>query len=232
MWTTIALEYVCAAVSYSYVDSAGAHPGNSSTDYDCRWVQYSVTVDYTSGGGIDVQPPEPDPRTAGGDSGSTGGNSRNVTNTYDRDNDGVIDCLKNVLIRCNDICISQYFNETTDCHQGVDFYACNQAYGVDITGEPVYSATNGKVYAMAKNADSRGGWWVEIEADDGSHWTYCHLLENPKYTVTLSQRVYAGKTSIGQVDSTGESSAPHLHLQCRVDGVLIDPLERIERACL
>jgi murein DD-endopeptidase MepM/ murein hydrolase activator NlpD len=236
MWTTIAWEYVCAAVSYSYVDSAGAHPGNSSTDYDCRWVQYSVTVDYTSGGGIDVQPPEPDPRTAGGDSGSTGGNSRNVTNTYDRDNDGVIDCWKNVLIRCNDICISQYFNDTDDCHQGVDFYACNQAYGVDIAGEPVYSATNGTVYNMAENANGGYGWWIEIKADDGSIWKYCHLEEDPRKIVASSQRVTAGKTVIGKADHTGtcrgEHEGAHLHLECRVDGLPIDPLGRIEAACL
>jgi len=88
---------------------------------------------------------------------------------------------------------------------------------------------------MAGDADEDGGWWIEIKADDGSIWKYAHLLEDPNLTVTPSQRVYAGKTAIGKADHTGicrgAHEGAHLHLECKVDGVPIDPLERIQKAC-
>jgi hypothetical protein len=221
-------DYVCTSytVSASYEDSnvgyedyKWQHDAGSVTYYDCGWVDYLIFVDVSSGGGTGWPPEEPDSGQPGGGWGKT-----QTQNCYDMNNDGFIDCWKNVLIRCNDICINQYFNYTDNCHQGIDFHSCNKKYGVDITGEPVYSATNGTVYAIAQDSTSdAGGWWIEIEADDGSHWTYCHLLEDPRKAVQSSQRVVAGVTIIGNVDSTGNSSGPHLHLQCKVDGVPVNP---------
>jgi len=219
LWPLMAVyyawDYVCYPsyeVSYSYTDNAGQHPGSSYIGYDCEWVEYWIFVDIPSGGSGIVRPPEPEQGESGGGQ---------VQNGYDMDKDGFIDCWQNVLIKRDDICISQYFSDKG--HKGIDFHACNKKYGVDITGEPVYSATNGTVYAISENSTSAGGWWIEIVADDGSHWTYCHLQEDPGKTLQLKQRVVAGVTTIGKVDSTGDSSGPHLHLQCKVDGVPVDP---------
>jgi len=119
-----------------------------------------------------------------------------------------------------------------DPHDGVDF----DSAGVDITGYSVYSATNGTVYKLADNGDGGYGWWIELKADDGSIWKYAHLLDDPRKTVTPSERVMAGKTVIGKADHTGECrgehEGAHLHLECKVNGVPIDPLGRIEKACL
>ena len=127
--------------------------------------------------------------------------------------------------------LSEARGSRTDIHPGVDF----DSDSVDITGYQVYSATNGTVYDMAKDSTGGYGWWIEIKADDGSIWKYAHLLEKP--SLEGGTRVYAGKTVIGKADHTGTCrgeyhEGAHLHLECKVNGLPIDPLERIEKACL
>jgi murein DD-endopeptidase MepM/ murein hydrolase activator NlpD len=104
---------------------------------------------------------------------------------------------------------------------------------VDITGYSVHSATNGTVYQIPKEESESYGWWIEIKADDGSIWKYAHLLEKP--SLEGGTRVYAGKTVIGKANHTGDCygghNGAHLHLECRVDGLPVDPLEKLQNGC-
>jgi murein DD-endopeptidase MepM/ murein hydrolase activator NlpD len=56
------------------------------------------------------------------------------------------------------------------------------------------------------------GWFVIQSADGGKKFViYAHLQEKPKLTV--GKYVYAGKTAVGRVGSTGDfSTGAHLHL--------------------
>jgi len=127
--------------------------------------------------------------------------------------------------------LSEARGSRTDIHPGVDF----DSAGVDITGYSVHSATNGTVYQIPKEESESYGWWIEIKADDGSIWKYAHLLDDPRKTVTPSQRVTAGKTVIGKANHTGDCygghNGAHLHLECRVDGLPVDPLEKLQNGC-
>lgn len=66
---------------------------------------------------------------------------------------------------------------------------------------------------------------VKLTADDDSEvWWYNHLAQN---TVVFGQHVEVGDI-IGWCGSTGASTGPHLHLERLVNGVAVDPLERLQ----
>jgi murein DD-endopeptidase MepM/ murein hydrolase activator NlpD len=80
------------------------------------------------------------------------------------------------------------------------------------------------------------GWFVIQSADGGKKFViYAHLQEKPKLTV--GKFIYAGKTAIGRVGSTGKfSTGAHLHLSvatvedvhlCSYDK-LVDPADLFE----
>ncbi|AZQ64450.1 M23 family metallopeptidase [Flammeovirga pectinis] len=85
-------------------------------------------------------------------------------------------------------------------HTGIDFSAPK--------GTPIYATGDGKVIKARKS--NRGyGWEIEIDHGFGYVSKYAH---QSKFYVKKGQRVTRGQ-KIGEVGSTGSSTAPHLHYE-------------------
>lgn len=91
-------------------------------------------------------------------------------------------------------------------HTGIDF--AGPIPGVSIAGKAVRSSTPGEVVLSEYN-DTMGNWVGVYYAKDDVLITYWHLLVRK---VKVGQRVERGQV-IGKVGSTGNSTAPHLHVQ-------------------
>lgn len=92
--------------------------------------------------------------------------------------------------------------------------------GVDLRGEmgePVHATANGRVSMAGR--DGGYGNMVEINHGNGLTTRYGHLSE---IDVRVGQDIRAGQV-IGKVGSTGRSTGPHLHYECRVNGEVVDP---------
>ena len=91
-------------------------------------------------------------------------------------------------------------------HKGVDMMA--------VTGTPLVAIESGGIYLLGRHA--RGGIQIYLLGASGDMHYYAHL---DRYAdgLTAGQRVSAGQT-IGYVGSTGNATAPHLHLQWRPRG--------------
>ncbi len=100
--------------------------------------------------------------------------------------------------------------------------------GVDLgapLGTPVRAAADGEVVvAVVDFGDSPRGRTVVLAHDGGLVTSYSHL---EGVLVTPGQRVTRAET-IGTVGSTGRSTGPHLHLEVRRDGKLVDPATMVE----
>lgn len=94
-------------------------------------------------------------------------------------------------------------------HQGLDFSAP--------LGTKVYAPGNGKVIEIK----FRGGYGKQIVIDHGYGYKtrYAHLN---KISVTQGQSVKRGDI-IGEVGTTGISTAPHLHYEVMKDDVKVNP---------
>ena len=95
-------------------------------------------------------------------------------------------------------------------------------YGIDFTakrGTPIYATGDGKV---RKVKTSLGGYGKEVEIDHGFGYVskYAHLQ---KFNVKLGQKVKRGDI-IGEVGSTGSSTAPHLHYEIIKNGTKVNPV--------
>lgn len=95
-------------------------------------------------------------------------------------------------------------------HGGADFGAPE--------GAPVLAANAGRV-ALARQLAVRGGM-VVIDHGGGVLSGYAHLAA---FAVAEGQLVQKGQV-IAHTGSTGLSTAPHLHWEISVHGVLVDPL--------
>lgn len=92
--------------------------------------------------------------------------------------------------------------------------------GVDLrgeVGEPVHATANGRVTVAGR--DGGYGNMVELNHGNGLTTRYGHLSE---VDVKVGQEVRVGQV-IGKVGSTGRSTGPHLHYECRVNGEVVDP---------
>ncbi len=97
-------------------------------------------------------------------------------------------------------------------HSGIDLAA--------LYGLPVYPIMDGTV--LAANYDWYGyGKHVIIDHGGGFTSLYGHFSE---IDVKAGDKVSVD-TQIGKVGSTGFSTGPHVHLEIRQDGKLIDPAE-------
>lgn len=89
--------------------------------------------------------------------------------------------------------------------------------GIDLRALPntnIYSCAAGEVYLVQKNPKLHAyGIHVRIRHEGGYRTVYGHLA---KALVSVGQRVEAGQV-IGRADSTGASSASHLHLSLKKD---------------
>jgi murein DD-endopeptidase MepM/ murein hydrolase activator NlpD len=90
--------------------------------------------------------------------------------------------------------------------------------GLDIRALPntsVYSCADGTVYRVHTNPDTHAyGIHIRIRHKDGYRTVYGHLAQA---LVSVGQLVEAGQV-IGRADSTGASTASHLHLTLKHDG--------------
>jgi Peptidase family M23 len=92
-------------------------------------------------------------------------------------------------------------------HEGLDFRA--------LTNTNVYACADGEVYEVHPGAkDHAYGIHIRIQHRDSYKTVYAHLA---RALVGKGERVKAGQI-IGRADSTGNSSASHLHLSLKRDG--------------
>jgi murein DD-endopeptidase MepM/ murein hydrolase activator NlpD len=118
-------------------------------------------------------------------------------------------------------------------HQGVDLGAAR--------GTPIHAAAAGTVVTVLCNASLYGqpygcdqdgsptvlgcGWYVDIHHAGNIYTRYCHQGHRP--TVNVGDQVAAGQV-IGNVGSSGNSSAPHLHFEVHLGGqdpaTAVDPV--------
>jgi murein DD-endopeptidase MepM/ murein hydrolase activator NlpD len=92
-------------------------------------------------------------------------------------------------------------------HEGVDFRA--------LTNSNVYACADGQVYEVYTDPKSHAyGIHVRVQHQDGYKTVYAHLA---RPLVHKGDVVQAGQL-IGRADSTGNSSASHLHLSLKRDG--------------
>jgi Peptidase family M23 len=92
-------------------------------------------------------------------------------------------------------------------HEGIDFRA--------LTNTNVYACADGEVYEVHTGAkDHAYGIHIRIQHRDSFKTVYAHLA---RALVGKGDRVKAGQI-IGRADSTGNSSASHLHLSLKRDG--------------
>jgi hypothetical protein len=93
--------------------------------------------------------------------------------------------------------------------------------GVDAPGAGARKVTLDKSGAIRKTSMGPGGLFVEIQHKDNLMSEYMHLSN---YLVQNGQWVKAGQI-IGHVGDTGiKIDTPHLHLQLRANGDIIDPM--------
>lgn len=111
-------------------------------------------------------------------------------------------------------------------HGGIDIA------GAGIMGTPVVAAADGTV--IASNSSCTHNWgksyscgcgggygnYVMISHAGGKMTVYGHLTS---LTVSTGQSVSRGQI-IGYVGSTGNSTGPHLHYECRLNGVRYNPM--------
>lgn len=111
-------------------------------------------------------------------------------------------------------------------HGGIDIA------GAGIMGTPVVAAADGTV--IASNSSCTHNWgksyscgcgggygnYVMISHAGGKMTVYGHLTS---LTVSSGQSVSRGQI-IGYVGSTGNSTGPHLHYECRLNGVRYNPM--------
>ena len=100
---------------------------------------------------------------------------------------------------------------TRKMHKGIDFSAPK--------GTEVYATGDGVIQSVKRQ---RWGYGVHIIINHGYGYTtlYGHLS---KTLVRPGQKVKRGQL-IGQVGSTGKSTAPHLHYEVAKNGVQVNPI--------
>lgn len=98
-------------------------------------------------------------------------------------------------------------------------YGQNPAIDLIVTNLPAYAVQGGTV----EHYDSETcGTGIRLLQSDGSRFVYCHLSER---TTANGATVEAG-TRVGTTGDTGNSGAPHLHVEIRTsDGVAHCPQE-------
>lgn len=95
-------------------------------------------------------------------------------------------------------------------------------YGIDFTakrGTPIFATGDGVV---SRVRTSLGGYGKEVEINHGFGFVtkYAHLQ---KFNVKLKDKVKRGDI-IGEVGSTGSSTAPHLHYEIIKNGEKVNPV--------
>lgn len=109
--------------------------------------------------------------------------------------------------------------------------------GGDIWGAAVVAADGGTVVdtctycthnypkAMTDNCGCGGGYgnYVKIDHGNGKVTIYAHLTT---VAVSPGQTLSKGQV-LGYVGTTGQSTGPHLHFECRLNGVRYNPMDEL-----
>lgn len=108
---------------------------------------------------------------------------------------------------------------TSSFHRGYDLWA-RDAYG-----QSIYAAESGKVITSERHW-SYGNYVVVDHGYDSKGrrvvTLYAHMS---KRLVDVGDKVTRGKTVLGEVGSTGQSEAPHLHFEVRLDNTAVDSIK-------
>jgi murein DD-endopeptidase MepM/ murein hydrolase activator NlpD len=119
--------------------------------------------------------------------------------------------------------ITTYFGEVGPLsprgHSGLDIAAPE--------GTPITAADDGEVLKAYWNEDGYGGLII-IGHPSGYETWYAHLAS---FEVAKGDQVKRGQ-EIARMGSTGLSTGPHLHLEVREDGQIVDPLEFLSEGAL
>lgn len=108
----------------------------------------------------------------------------------------------------------------TSMHWGTDY----SRWG--IAGTPILSIAAGTVVARAESYATSGAGNTILIAHDGLvRSQYMHMIAPS--TLAVGDRVAVGQI-IGYVGTTGGSTGPHLHIEVRVAGTLVDPARYLE----
>ncbi|MCC6475796.1 peptidoglycan DD-metalloendopeptidase family protein [bacterium] len=105
------------------------------------------------------------------------------------------------------------FTKKATRHEGLDISAPR--------GTSVMASAAGTVIYASRYYNY--GQFIVVDHGGGIQTAYGHLH---KMNVTKGQKVEKGQT-IGQVGSTGRSTAPHLHYEVRVNGVAVNPMDYV-----
>lgn len=106
-------------------------------------------------------------------------------------------------------------------HSGVDI-ACDQ-------GTAIRAPFDGEVVKIWMDYKNGGGLSMKIEGE-GIEIGFCHLskLEIGQGEEFERGEVIAYSGGTPRTYGAGKSTGPHLHMTCRMDGHLVDPLKAIE----
>ncbi len=109
------------------------------------------------------------------------------------------------------------FHKARVMHEGIDFAA--------IRGTEVYATGNGKIKTVKINSELETGYGNYIEIDHGFGYVtkYAHLS---RVNLKVGDVVTRGMV-IGEVGSSGGSTAPHVHYEIIKDGVKLDPINYV-----
>jgi murein DD-endopeptidase MepM/ murein hydrolase activator NlpD len=105
--------------------------------------------------------------------------------------------------------------------------------GVDLavpSGTPIKSPLDGKILT-AEFRESACGGTIQIDHGNGYISRYCHcssIKVNPGQTVKQGQVVGLSGGGKGEIGA-GSSTGPHVHMELKVNGQLVDPLKYINR---
>lgn len=113
-----------------------------------------------------------------------------------------------------------YGQKPTYFHGGTDIW------GPGILKKPIIASADGVVVKSVKMHYSYGNYvMIDHGLDEKGRrimTLYAHMYSAP--SVSEGQQVTGGKTQLGLVGSTGNSTGPHLHFEVRVDGKRVDPV--------
>ncbi|MGC9331041.1 MAG: M23 family metallopeptidase [Bacteroidales bacterium] len=107
-------------------------------------------------------------------------------------------------------CISP-ISKTWQFHTGIDLTAPQ--------GKDVYASGAGKVTHTGYDYRGYGKYIVINHGTEHFRTLYSHLSE---IAVTKGDKVHPGSV-LGKIGNTGESTAPHLHFEIRIDHNCVDP---------
>ena len=118
---------------------------------------------------------------------------------------------------------SSYGNRVHPVYGKVQFH-----YGIDLPapkGTPIYACKDGKVVTAKYHVSY--GYYILIDHLDGTSTLYAHM-DPGSFKVSAGSIVKRGQ-QIGGVGTTGVSTGYHLHIEVRVGGNTVDPLEYLVR---